>query len=134
MIKFAQLISAIFALILGSAGITTMLSPMSINEAADFIAISDYGITNLRTLGAPTLALAVITVIGLIRKDWLLILPASMYFLFNGSARVISLFAEQYDPIMIRGLILTFSLFIFSQIVIYIFKKAKPEQKLKIQN
>lgn len=134
MIRFAQLLSATFVLILGGAGITTMFSPMSINEAADFIAISDYGITNLRTLGAPTLALALITAIGLIRKDWLLILPASMYFLFNGSARVISLFAEQYDPIMIRGLILTFGLFILSQIALHIFRKAQNSVRIANQN
>jgi len=125
MIRFAQVLSAVFVLVLGGAGITTMLSPMSINEATGFVAISDYGITNLRTLGAPTLALALITAIGLVRKDWLLILPASMYFFFNGSARVISLFAEQYDPIMVRGLILTFGLFALSQVALHIFRKAQ---------
>lgn len=134
MIRFAQFLSAVFVLVLGGAGLTTMFSPMSINEASGFVAVSDYGITNLRTLGAPTLALAIITGIGLIRRDWLLILPASMYFFFNGSARVVSLFSEQYDPIMIRGLILTFGLFLLSQIALHIFRKANTSLRDAVQN
>jgi len=85
----------------------TIFFPMMLSESVGFNPINDYGITNVRTIGAPTLSLAIITAIGAIRNEWLLILPASLYFLFNCSARVISLFVEQYDPIMIRGLVLT---------------------------
>lgn len=127
MLRFAQFLSILFVLILGGAGITAIFFPLSINEAAGFNALSDYGITNLRTLGAPTLSLAIITAISLIRKDWLLILPASMYFLFNGSSRLISVFEEGYDPIMLRGLLLTFALFTLSQIALHIFRKAKKD-------
>lgn len=128
MIRFAQALALLFVLILGGAGLTTILSPLSINEPSGFNAVTDYAITNLRTLGAPTLALAVITAIGAIRKEWLLLLPASMYFLFNGSARLISVFAEGYDPIMLRGLMLTFTLFALSQIALHIIRRADKVQ------
>lgn len=123
MIRFAQILSALFVLVLGASALTTIFSPMSINEPSGFNAVTNYGITNLRTLGAPTLSLAVITAIGALKKEWLLILPASLYFLFNGSARLISVFVEGYEPIMLRGLILTFTLFALSQVALHMFKR-----------
>ena len=125
MTRFAQVLSAVFVLVLGSAALVAIFSPMSINEPSGFNAVTNYGITNLRTLGAPTLSLAVITAIGTIKKRWLLILPASMYFFFNGSARVISTFVEGYEPIMLRGLLFTFTLFVLSQLAIYLFRKSE---------
>ena len=128
MIRFAQSLSLLFVLVLGGAGVTAMLFPVAINETAGFNAVTDYGFTNLRTLGAPTLSLAIITAIGAYRREWLLLLPASMYFFLNGSARVISLFVEQYDPVMLRGLVLTFGLFALSQIALHIFRLAENKQ------
>lgn len=125
MTRFAQVLSAVFVLVLGSAALVAIFSPMSINEPSGFNAVTNYGITNLRTLGAPTLSLAVITAIGTIKKRWLLILPASMYFFFNGSARIISAFVEGYEPIMLRGLLFTFTLFVLSQLAIYLFRKSE---------
>jgi len=122
MTRLAQLLSWGFVLVLGGAGIAAMLFPMSVNEPAGFNAVTDYGLTNVRTLGAPTLALAITTAIGAIRREWVLILPASMYFLFNASARVISVLVEGYDPVMLRGLALTFTLFGLSQAALHIFR------------
>ncbi|MBQ4835567.1 MULTISPECIES: hypothetical protein [Pseudoalteromonas] len=123
MIKLAQLLSAIFVLVLGSAALTAILFPTVINEPSGFNAVTNYGFTNLRTLGAPTLSLAVITAIGLYKKEWLLILPASLYFLFNFSARVISTITEGYEPIMLFGLMFTLTLFVLSQIALHSFRK-----------
>ena len=131
MIRFAQILSAIFVLVLGASALTTIFSPMSINEPSGFNAATNYGITNLRTLGAPTLSLAVITAIGALKKKWLLILPASLYFLFNASARLISVFIEGYEPIMLRGLILTITLFILSQVSLQIFRRVEKFQSIK---
>lgn len=125
MIRIAQILSGLFVLVLGSAGLLTIFSPEHINEPSGFNAVTDYGFTNLRTLGAPTLALAITTLIGAVRKDWLLILPASMYFLFNASARIISVFAEGYEPIMLRGMMLTLGLFALSQIALHVFRRAQ---------
>ncbi|KZN68251.1 hypothetical protein N473_07445 [Pseudoalteromonas luteoviolacea CPMOR-1] len=124
MIKFAQVLCGIFVLILGSAALTAMLFPSVINEPSGFNAVTEYGFTNLRTLGAPTLSLAIITAIGIYKKSWLLILPASMYFFFNFSARVISTMVEGYEPVMLFGLVFTFSLFITSQVALHLFRKA----------
>lgn len=130
MIRLAQFLSALFVIILGSAALTSIFSPMTIVEPSGFDVVSDYGITNLRTLGAPTLSLAIITAIGVIRKEWLLILPASMYFFFNFSARLISVFVEQYDPIMLRGLLLTFVLFVLSQVALHIFRRTEGTRQV----
>ncbi|KZN53905.1 hypothetical protein N474_18865 [Pseudoalteromonas luteoviolacea CPMOR-2] len=124
MTKLAQILSGFFVVILGSAGLVTMLLPEVINEPSGFNAITQYGLTNLRTLGAPTLSLAIITAIGAYKKQWLLILPASMYFFLNFLARTISTVVEGYDPIMLFGLLMTLSLFALSQIALHIFRKA----------
>ncbi|MCO7226962.1 hypothetical protein [Pleionea sp. CnH1-48] len=123
MLRFAQILSALFVLIFAASSLTIIFAPDAVNQAAGFNASTDYGFTNLRTLGAPLLSLAIITAIGAIRKQWILLLPASLYFLFNGSARVVSLFAEQYDPVMLRGLVLTFGLFALSQIALHTFRR-----------
>lgn len=94
-----------------------------INELSGFNAMSNYGFTNLRTLGAPTLSLAIITAIGAYRKEWLLILPASLYFGFNFLARLLSTVVEWYEPVMLFGLLMTFTLFILSQVALYTFRK-----------
>ena len=125
MTRIAQLLSVIFVLFLGGSGVVSMFSPETIFAEVGFEAVSNYGVTNLRTLGAPTLALAIVTVLGAYRKDWWLILPASLYFLLNFSARLISVFAEGFEPIMTRGLILTMVLFTLSQVAIYLFRTAE---------
>ena len=122
MIRIAQLLSICFTLIFLIAASASLFFPEKIGQASGFNPISDYGLTNIRTLGAPLLSLAVVTFLSLLRKDWILLLPASLYFLFNGSARVLSLFNEQYDPIMLRGLMLTFGLFILSQLALHTFR------------
>lgn len=127
MTKLAQLLSGIFVLVLGSAALVTMLFPAIINEPSGFNAISNYGFTNLRTLGAPTLSLAVITAIGAYRKEWLLLLPASMYFGFNFLARLLSTVVEGYEPVMLFGLLMTLTLFTLSQIALHSFRKASKE-------
>lgn len=123
MIRFAQLLSVIFVFILGSAGLVTMFFPDMINAPAGFNATTNYGLTNIRTLGAPTLSLAIITAIGAFRKEWLLILPASMYFLLNGISRLISVIVEGYEPVMLTGLVATFTLFFLSQVALHLFRK-----------
>lgn len=124
MTKFAQILSGIFVLVLGSAALVTMLFPAIINEPSGFNAMTNYGFTNLRTLGAPTLSLAIITAIGAYRKEWLLLLPASMYFGFNFFARALSTIIEGYEPVMLFGLIMTLTLFVLSQIALHTFRKA----------
>ncbi|MEM8858936.1 MAG: hypothetical protein AAGD96_11480 [Chloroflexota bacterium] len=125
MIRLAQVFCAIFVLFLGVSGLASIFSPETIFAEVGFEAVSNYGVTNLRTLGAPTLALAIVTALGAYRKDWWLILPASLYFLLNFSARLISVFAEGFEPIMARGMILTIVLFTLSQVAIYMFRTAE---------
>lgn len=123
--RLAQAFAFIFAIIFTIAAISAIFFPVSLSDASGFNPTSDYGITNVRTLGAPLLMLAVVTAFGAFRKDWIMIVPASLYFFFNGSSRIVSLVFEQYDPIMIRGLLLTFGLFVLSQLVIYILRKTR---------
>lgn len=120
--RFAQLLSWVFVLVLSAAGLMTMLFPAAVSEPAGFNPVTDYGLTNVRTLGAPTLALATTTAIGALRKEWLLILPAMMYFLLNASARTLSVFVEGYSSVMLTGLIFTFTLFVLAAFVVRTFR------------
>ena len=123
MIKFVQALSWGFVLVLGGAGLTIMLFPAAANEPAGFNVVTDYGLTNVRTLGAPTLALAITTAIGALRKEWLLVLPATLYFLFNATARVISVIVEGYSPVMLFGLLFTSALFAAAAFAVRTFRQ-----------
>ena len=126
MTRIAQLISVLFVLVFSTAAIAIIFFPQSMATASGFNPTSDYGLTNVRTLGAPLLMMAVVTAYGAFRKQWIVLVPASMYFLFNGLTRVISAFNEQYDDVMLRGLVLTFSLFALSLWVIKQFRQHDP--------
>ncbi|WP_420628888.1 hypothetical protein [Candidatus Leptofilum sp.] len=125
MTRLAQILCVLFVVVLGGAGLMTILNPVTMGETSGFNPVGAYGLTNVRTLGAPTLTLAIVTAIGALRKDWLLILPASLYFLLNGLARTISVLAEGYEPVMLRGLLLTTVLFALSQVALHIFRRTK---------
>lgn len=125
MLRFAQGLAVVFVLILAGAGISALFNPTLIAEPSGFNPVGNYGLTNIRTLGAPTLSLAIITAIGAYRKEWLLILPAALYYLFNLTARVISVIVEGYEPVMLRGLLLTSVLVILSQLAIQLFRRAQ---------
>ena len=128
MLRAAQAIAALFVLVLGAASISNMFNPAAVAETAGFNPISNYGLTNMRTLGAPTLSLAIFTAIGIYRKEWLLIVPAAMYFGFNLTARLISVVAEGFEPVMTRGLLLTSTLLVLALISIYLFRRSTSEE------
>ncbi|MEM7115146.1 MAG: hypothetical protein AAF614_22090 [Chloroflexota bacterium] len=129
MLRLAQILSVLFVVVLGVAGLTSILNPIAIGEASNLNPIGNYGLTNVRTLGAPTLTLAIITAIGVFRKEWLLILPASLYFLLNGLARVISVVVEGYEPVMLRGLLFTGVLVVLSQIALHTFRRTNGTEQ-----
>ncbi len=123
MTRIAQFISILFALVFVTAAIAIIFFPQAMGVASGFNPTTDYGLTNIRTLGAPLLMMAIVTGYGAYRKKWMLLLPATMYFLFNGLTRVLSLFNEQYDQVMLRGLVFTFTLFAIALWVIKQFRK-----------
>lgn len=130
MFRIAQVLSSIFVIIFTAASMSAIFFPETLGAASGFNPTSDYGLTNIRTLGAPLLMMAIVTAVGIYAKNWIYLVPASMYFLFNGSTRVISLFNEQYDDVMLRGLFLTFGLFVVSLWVLKQFRQVqnRPEQ------
>ncbi|WDE09544.1 hypothetical protein [Thalassomonas haliotis] len=125
MLRIAQLISILFVGVLSTAAIAAIFFPGSVGAASGFNPTSDYGLTNIRTLGAPLLMMAVVTAVAAYSRKWLFLLPATLYFLFNGLTRVISLFNEQYDEVMLRGLFLTFGLFLLATWVLKMFYQAE---------
>jgi hypothetical protein len=125
--RAAQILAGIFVLVLVAASVSNMFNPANVAETAGFNPTSNYGLTNMRTLGAPTLSIAIITAIGIYRKEWLLVLPAAMYFGFNLTARLISIAVEGFEPVMVRGLGITSALFILALVAVYLFNRIKAE-------
>lgn len=128
MVRLANIIACLFVVIFSVAGVTATFFPQILGDTSGFNPTSDYGLTNIRTLGAPLLMMALVTAYGIFSKNWLLIAPACLYFFLNGSTRVVSLLNEAYDPVMIRGLIITFSLFLLATWVIKTLRKAQGVQ------
>ena len=134
MLRFAQVLCVLFVLIFLAASVGAMFFPQRISNASGCNPTTNSAITNVRTLGSPLLSFAVVTTLRIVRRSWLLLFPASLYFLFNGLARVVSLLNEGYEPVMIRGLLLTFGLLALSQIAISFFADQNPhEQTIKLR-
>ncbi|WDE05838.1 hypothetical protein SG34_002575 [Thalassomonas viridans] len=127
MLRIAQFIAALFVIVFSVAAGAAIFFPDAVGAASGFNPTSDYGITNIRTLGAPLLMMAVVTAIGAYTRQWILLFPATIYFLFNGLTRVLSLFNEQYDDVMLRGLFLTFGLFTLAIFVLKTFRRAEKQ-------
>ena len=125
--RAAQILAGLFVLVLVAASVSNMFNPANVAETAGFNPTSNYGLTNMRTLGAPTLRSAIITAIGIYSKEWMLILPAAMYFGFNLTARLISIAVEGFEPVMVRGLGITSTLFILALVAVYLFNRIKAQ-------
>ena len=65
-----------------------LFNPMAASGANGLDPVGEYGLTNMRTLAAPLLAMAVMAGIGTVKKNFVFVAPAALYFLFTALIRV----------------------------------------------
>ena len=122
-IKLIQILTGLLALILfGFAGLY-LFNPLGASELNGLTPNDAYGVTNLRINAAPLAAFGLMAAIGAVKKNFVFIAPAALYFLFTALIRVVGLIVDGAHSDTIRGLVLAVVLFIVAEICLQVFKK-----------
>ena len=127
MTRAAQILAGLLALFVAGFGLLYALNPLGASAANGLAPDTVFGMTNMRTLAAPMLMIALMTAIGAVRQSWEFLLPAALYFLFTALLRVLGLVADGFDTSTLRGLVLALVLFAVAEFALQIFRR--PERR-----
>lgn len=123
MIRVAQILSVLGGLFVAAISVLYLVSPTTAASFNGFSLTDTFSTTNMRTLFAPMAMVALTAVLGGIRKDWKFLLPAALYFLFVGVARIIGLIADGFDVSTVRGLVLAVVFFAIFEVALQLFRR-----------
>ena len=127
MLRAAQASSGLATLALFGFAMLYLFNPMAASGANGLDPVGEYGLTNMRTLAAPLLAMAVMAGIGTVKKSFVFVAPAALYFLFTAVIRVFGLVVDGANSQTLRGLVLALVLFALAEFAIFVFKKDAKE-------
>ncbi len=124
-VRIGQILAGILALVLAGFGMFYLINPEAAAAARGVVPQGDYGMTNVRIMGAPLLAFALMAAIGAKTKNFVFVAPAALYFLFVIIIRIVGIFADGAHPDTTKGLILAGVLFVVAEVALQLFKRAK---------
>lgn len=127
MLRAAQILSGLMAAFVAAIAVTYIVNPTATAEVNGLNPVNDFGMTNMRTLAAPMLMVALTAALGAVKKNWMFLLPAALYFLFTAIIRVIGIFADGADPSTIRGLIVAAVFFGIAEFALQIFRRSERQ-------
>ena len=125
MTRAAQILAGLMAAFTGFIALQYLVSPLTVSAINGFNPETTFGTTNTRTLAAPMLMVAGMAAAGAWRQQWILLLPAALYFLFTVIIRIFGLIADGYDISTLRGLILAAVLFGVAEFALQVFRRAE---------
>lgn len=128
MTKAAQSLAGLMALFVAAIAVFYLFNPSAAAQANGFNPATDFGVTNTRTLAASMLMVSVTAMIGALRRDWVFLVPAALYFLFTALIRVFGLVMEGADPGTLRGLVLAVVLFAVAEFALQVFRRGDARQ------
>ena len=130
MLKSAQILSGLLALALFAFAAFYLINPNGAASARGFEPIGDYGLTNVRLQAATFITLAVMSAIGAVKKDFVFLAPAALFFLASIVIRIIGLFVDGADPATLRVMVPAVVLFVVAEFALQVFKRASKETAL----
>lgn len=125
MLKIAQILSGVLALALFAFAAYYLFSPAAAALARGFEPIGAYGLTNVRLLAATFITLGVLSAIGGVKKNFVFLAPAALFFLVSIVIRIIGIFVDGADPSTLRVMIPAVLLFVAAEIALQVFKRAE---------
>lgn len=125
MLKIAQILSGLLALALFAFAALYIFNPTAAASARGFEPVGDYGMTNIRVLAATFVTLGIMSAIGAVKKNFLFLAPAALYFLVSIVIRVIGIVVDGADPATLRVMIPAVVLFIVAEFALQVFKRAE---------
>lgn len=124
MLKIAQILAGLLALALFVFAGIYLFNPTGAASARGFEPLGDYGLTNVRLMAATFITLGVMSAIGAVKKDFVFLAPAALFFLVSIVIRIIGLFVDGADPNTLRVMIPAIVLFIVAEFALQIFKRS----------
>ncbi len=124
MLKIAQILSGMLALLLFAFGAFYIFNPAGAASARGFESIGEYGMTNVRLMAATFVTLGILTAIGAIKKDFIFLAPAAVYFLASIVLRIFGIIVDGADPSTLRVMVPAVVLFAVAEFALQVFKRA----------
>ena len=124
MLRIAQILSGLLALVLFVFAGFYIIIPEGAAAARGFDPVGEYGMTNIRILAAPFLMLAIMTAIGAVKKNYVFLAPAALYFLIAIVLRIVGIVADGADGTTVRVLVPAIVLFAIAEFALQVFKRA----------
>ena len=87
-----------------------------------------FGAANIRAMGAPLLAIGIVTLIGAIKSEFAFLVPAPLYFLMLLVTRIVSLITEGSDPGIIHAMVIAAVFFIITEVAAQLVKRSKAAE------
>lgn len=126
MTRIAQVLSGLLAAFLAFASLSTIFDPASLARVG-IGSVEDFGITALRTLGAPVLMMSVMSAIALRTQNWRYLVPVAIYALINAVIRIGGLAMDGVHTSTIRGLVLAVVVFLVAEVALQLFRRAEKQ-------
>jgi len=120
----ARALAGLVGLFLIYIGLRYTFTPDALSGLTALTANDTFGAANIRAMGAPMLAIGLVTVIGAVKRSFEFLVPAPLYFLMLIVTRVVSMATEGTDPSITRATILALVLFIVTEVAAQLIKRA----------
>ncbi len=124
MLRAAQVAAGLIALVFAGFSILYIFSPLGASAANSLDPIGESGMTNMRALAAPLLAMGLMAAIGAVKKNAIFLAPAALYFLFSIVIRVSGLIVDGAGGSTVRGIVVPIVLFAIAEFAMFVFRRA----------
>ena len=121
----ARGLAGLVAIFLIFIGLRYTFTPDALSGLTALTANDAFGAANIRAMGAPMLALGILTGIGAVKGVFEFLVPAPLYFLMLIITRIVSIATEGTDPSITRALILAIVLFVVTEVAAQLVKRSK---------
>lgn len=127
MLKIAQILAGLLALALFAFSAIYLFNPAGAASARGFVPDGAYGLTNVRLMGATFVTLGILTAIGAVKREYMLVAPAALFFLVSIVIRIIGIIVDGADATTVRVMVPAVVLFIVAEVALQVFKRAAKE-------
>jgi hypothetical protein len=127
MLKIAQILSGVLAVALLAFGSIYLFTPENAASARGFEPIGDYGLTNVRLMAASFITLGIMTAIGAMKRNFLFLAPAALFFLVSIVIRIIGIAVDGADATTVRVMVPAVILFVVAEFAVQVFKRSAAD-------
>jgi hypothetical protein len=121
----ARVLSGVVAAIMLYLGVRYMFTPDALSGITNITADNAFGASNIRAMGAPLLAIGLVTAIGAVKVSSAFLTPAPLYLLMLILSRIVTLAMDGAGDGVINALILATVFFAVTEFAVQVVKKSE---------